>query len=96
MQSGSSEDIAVEMALGTTNSLLTSILAATGGGAYAVKMTESGAITYIAKAAVGSAAAAAVWQVQKLDETSGIVITWADGDSDFDNVATDLTALIYS
>ena len=43
-------------------------------------------VTYIGKAAIGSAVGSAVWQIQKIDETTGMVITWADGDSNFDNV----------
>jgi hypothetical protein len=62
----------------------------------AMKMTIVGAITYIATAAPGTTQGTAKWQVKKLDETSGLVITYADGDADFDNVATDLTALSYS
>lgn len=74
----------------------TAVRVLSSSDAYALKMTVSGAITYIAKAPVGSDQADAVWQVQKLDESSGLVITWADGDEDFDNIATDLTSLSYS
>ena len=63
---------------------------------YAIKVTEAGDVTYIAKAPVGTAQATAGWQVMKVDEAVGAVITWADGDIRFDNVATDLTALVYS
>jgi len=38
----------------------------------------------------------AAWQARKIDTSSGVVITWADGDANFDNVATDLTSLSYS
>jgi len=62
----------------------------------ALKITESGSNTYIAIASPGTAQATARWQCRKIDESSGIVITWADGDANFDNVATDLTALSYS
>jgi len=62
----------------------------------AIKVTESGSLTYIAFAPPGTAQATASWRVMKIDETSGMVITWADGDASFDNVATDLTALSYS
>lgn len=68
----------------------------TMGTALAIKITESDSVTYIGKAAPGSTQSSAVWQCQKIDETTGTVITWADGDSSFDNVATDLTALTYS
>lgn len=60
---------------------------------------EEGSVMYVCKAPVGSSARSAVWQVQKVDSTSGVIITWADGDDDFDNVATDLNtvkALSYS
>lgn len=63
---------------------------------YATKITESGSYTYIAKAAVGSAQSSAVWQAFRVDESSGLVILWADGNSNFDNTATDLTTLTYS
>lgn len=62
----------------------------------ATKITTVGTITYIGMAKVGSSEASAVWQCKKIDTTTGIVITWADGDAQFDNVASDLTALTYS
>ena len=62
----------------------------------AVKITESGTTTYIGIAAPGTAQSASTWQCKKIDESSGMVLTWADGNADFDNVATDLTALTYS
>lgn len=65
-------------------------------GEFATKVTVDGLVTYVAKAVIGSSQASAVWQAKKIDETTGVVITWADGNSDFDNVATDLTALTYS
>lgn len=65
---------------------------------YAQKITVSGSITYIGKAAPGTAQATAAWQAKKIDESVAgtTVITWANGDALFDNVATDLTALTYS
>ena len=62
----------------------------------ATKVTEVGDVTYVAYAAPGTAQATAKWQVMKVDETTGAIITWADGDSNFDNVASDLTSLSYS
>lgn len=43
-------------------------------------------VTYVGKAVIGSAVGSTVWQIQKMDETAGMVITWADGNSNFDNV----------
>lgn len=68
----------------------------TSPGDYAIKVTTSGTTTYVGRAAVGSAQSSAVWQAQKIDESSGTVVTWADGNANFDNVATDLTSLSYS
>lgn len=62
----------------------------------AKKITVVGNVTYIAFAPPGSAQSSAVWQCQKIDETTGTVVTWADGNANFDNVATDLTVLSYS
>lgn len=62
----------------------------------AIKVTTSGNVTYVAKAAAGSSQASAVWQAKSIDSTSGVVVTWANGSPSFSNVATDLTALIYS
>ena len=62
----------------------------------ATKITVVGTVTYVAKAAPGALEADAVWQCKKIDETTGTVITYADGDSSFDNDAVDLTAHTYS
>lgn len=62
----------------------------------AMKITESGTTTYIAIAPPGTSQSDSLWQVKKLDESSGLVITWADGNTNYDNSATDLTALTYS
>ena len=70
---------------------------------WAHKITEDTAngITYIARAVTGTDLADASWQVQRIDESTktvdgNTIITWADGNDDFDNVATDLTSLVYS
>jgi len=66
-----------------------------GNENYALKVTVVGSVTYIATAAIGTAQSDPKWQCKKVDESSGTVITWADGDDNFDNIATDLTALNY-
>ena len=63
---------------------------------YALKRTVVGAVTYVAEALPGTLQAAGAWRVQKIDSSSGTVITWADGNDNFDNVATDLTVLTYA
>lgn len=63
---------------------------------YSLKETVVGTIIYLARALPGSSQSNPVWQAMKVDGTTGIVVTWADGNSNFDNVATDLTTLSYS
>jgi hypothetical protein len=65
---------------------------------YAIKKTISGSVTYVALAPPGTAQATAGWQAFKKDESvaNTVTITWADSNTNFDNVATDLTALTYS
>lgn len=64
----------------------------------AKKITVSGDYTYIAIAVPGTADVSATWQVQRIDVSvaGDTRFMWADGDTNFDNVATDLTALSYS
>jgi hypothetical protein len=66
-------------------------------GVLAKKITISGTTTYVASGPIGVSQNLPVWQAKKIS-TSGAdtIITWADGDSNFDNLATDLTALSYS
>ena len=52
--------------------------------------------TYIGKASVGSLTSGAVWQIAKLDTSSGLVKTWADGDASFNNVWDNRASLTYS
>ncbi len=40
--------------------------------------TSTANVTYVGSAAIGSATSAAVWQIQKIDETTGMAITWAN------------------
>lgn len=68
----------------------------TDGVNYAIKITEVGDVTYIAYANPGTAEATAKWKAMKLDGTTGLRITYADGNTEFDNEATDLTGLDYS
>jgi len=66
-------------------------------GLFARKITVSGDTVYVATAVIGSAQASAIWRAKKIDTVGAdTTVTWADGDSSFDNVATDLTSLSYS
>ena len=77
------------------------ISASIGSSAYDIRLddTTTANVTYIGKAALtGSAIAtsSAVWQVQKIDETTGMIITWADGDSSFNNIWDNRASLTYA
>lgn len=60
-------------------------------------IVESGAYTYICIAPPGTDRSTAKWQCKRIDTstTGTTVFTWADGNTDFDNSATDPTALTY-
>ena len=53
-------------------------------------------VLYIGKAPIASATSSAVWQISKLDTSSGLIKTWADGDSDFNNIWDNRASLSYS
>ena len=64
---------------------------------YAINIDDASPTTiYVGEAPIGSADAAPVWRIRKL-ETNGTVlkITWADGDQHFNNVWDNRAALIY-
>ena len=65
---------------------------------YAQKIVVATVYTYICLAEPGTAEASALWSISRIEDlgSGNSVITWADGNSKFDNVATDPTALSYS
>ncbi len=64
---------------------------------YAVRVDDSDDdVTYVGKAAIGSTNSSSVWQIKKIDSTSGADITWADGNNSFDNIWDDRLGLSYA
>lgn len=65
---------------------------------------KNGAVTTIYKAIapIATALSTAGWQINKtvidtsVTDVTNLVVTWCDGNAEFDNVATDLTSLSYS
>lgn len=51
---------------------------------------------YIGSSAIGTLSSAATWQIKKIDTTTGADVTWADGDSNYDNVWDNRASLSYS
>lgn len=61
-----------------------------------IDATTTANTTYIGKATIGTTTSSAAWQVAKLDTTSGLVKTWADGNASFDNIWDNRTSLTYN
>jgi hypothetical protein len=53
-------------------------------------------IIYLGKALPGELTSSAVWQISKINMTTGVITTWADGDSNFDNIWDNRASLTYS
>jgi hypothetical protein len=65
---------------------------------YATIVDEaSSSITYVGNAAIASLTSASVWQIKRI-QVSGtqLIITWADGNSNFDNSWDDRATGVYS
>jgi hypothetical protein len=63
---------------------------------YTIEILTVGYYTYIGRASIGSSVYSAVWQIKRLDESSGITILWADGNTNYDNVWHNAQSLNYS
>lgn len=64
---------------------------------YAVRYEKVDAnLAYLGEAAIGSATSSPVWRLSKVATVGGAVITWADGDDNFDNVWDDRATASYS
>ena len=65
---------------------------------YAIQVDEvSTADTmYVGLASIGAATNEDSWQICKIYSVSGAVVTWADGNDDFDNIWENRTSLTYS
>jgi len=64
--------------------------------AYAEKVQVETDYIYWAEAAVGALQASSVWRVRRISVAEPYTTTWADGNTNFDNAANNLTALSYS
>lgn len=65
---------------------------------HAVRVAEDAGdsnIQYVGKAGLGSATGDAVWQIKRIDSTSGTVITFADSDDKYDNIWDNRESLTY-
>ena len=63
----------------------------------ATRLDDTGTVTYVGKADPGSATSAAVWSIFRMTETGDdLVIEWADGDANPDNIWDNRASLTYS
>lgn len=59
--------------------------------------TASASVTYVGEAAIATATSAGSWRVYKIGTSGNVVtITYADGNSNFDNIWDNRAALVYS
>ena len=61
---------------------------------YAIQIQTDATYTYIAEALPGTATSSASWRAKKVVTATGVT-TWANGNANFNNVATNLAALNY-
>lgn len=88
------DNLQVTVDMTATNALIQEII---DEKALAVRVDEvSSTLMYIGEAAAGTLASASAWRIKKVDQTSGVVITWADGDANFNNVWTNRASLTYT
>ncbi len=75
------------------------MIAAMGGGVAEAlefkKDSTDSKVSYIGKATIASDTGDAVWKIQKMDENDGTVITWADGNDNYDNIYDNRESLTY-
>jgi len=60
-----------------------------------LRYVEVGSVAYLGKAVFGVATSAELWQIRKIDYSSGVVMTAANG-AEFDQIWDDRAGLTYS
>ena len=53
-------------------------------------------VLYLGQAQPGTATSASLWQIMRIDTTSGVVITYANGSGAYTNIWNDRASLPYS
>lgn len=62
------------------------------------RIDKDGDFTYVGKAEPGEATSASTWRISRIDESASpdMIILWADGDVNFDNVWDARASIDYS
>lgn len=64
---------------------------------YTVRIDTVSTTYYVGRALVGTAESSALWQIKKIVDSSGdVTITYADGDSRYDNIWDNRLSLTYN
>jgi hypothetical protein len=66
-----------------------------GGFKFTIRLATVGDVDYVGEASIGTATSAAAWRIKKIDNTSGVVITWA-GTGVFNQIWDNRASLSYS
>ncbi len=81
----------------TGNSSLAALETETTPYATRVDSSTTPGVLYVGTAATGASESDPVWRIKSVDTSSGVTVTWADGNSEFDNVWDDrATGVAYS
>lgn len=63
---------------------------------YAQIVHDAAPYLYVCEAAMGAIATDAIWRIKRLEDTGGVLTTkWANGNSDFTNIANNRVSLTY-
>lgn len=71
-------------------------LSGTGPEKMIILDEASSTITYVGYADIGSLTSGAIWKIKRLDSTSGLVVRFADGNANYDNVWDNRASLTYA
>lgn len=64
---------------------------------YAQIIDDTPPYLYVCEAAIGAISTDAVWRIKRIETVSGVLLTkWADGDSNFNNIANNRTTYTYA
>lgn len=92
---GTNNDVTVTS--GTITSITNSVSTTLPSEALRVDDTTTPNVTYVGYGAMGAATGDSVWKMKKIDTSSGVVITWADGDASYNNEWDNrATTVVYS
>ena len=51
---------------------------------------------YVGEATFAAPTTSPLWRIRRIDTSAGVSVTWADGNSNYDNVWDDHTSLTYT